>query len=894
MHHPFSPQAMSSYSTHQPPTIPGRLRLPVTSSLPNLRREHKPDSDGRAMGSQPGSPSLANAPSPASLQNHIYTAFLERRTADVALHIRGSWHAIYKLHRVVLIQAGFFRSLFTSGFAESKIKLTSHRLGPDIVDVVLEDSNITRAAFEVCIAHLYGGGPELFVSPSLIPTTKQPLTSVFPLEVGSECSPVSDCPPGKHPASPRFLLSLLATAVFLSITPIATQAMSSVLNTIGPYTVVRYLNFALGRGIGEPDLGEPEGAVGLESVAEMLEDERDSILEVDESTTQTPRALNVTNPLEKLKDSTLEAGSSQLSIEKEDPSEGDSSQFSSRSISQFEPEYFFYGVVSDKIGEAAACWLARWGIDMLRYELQLAGRDVADVTTSSQSAGNRRRASTVPGGSGSSMPFVRTDSMKKQNIPVIWRRGGLTARWIRGLLSSDMFFILGEKERYDAARRAVELRRAEGILEEEEQEYAYLFAKGIYYTNMGLDELMSISKDASPTTGKPYVPLAVLQSAHWDQSVLRHTITSRSGSASSPPSSPEPSPHGKELGVTVAHIELVSALDKPSIKSLHATIQPDAPYYPVPSDSSQRIGDNTGIEGASLDHIFEGGSSPAKASDGATIPCSEANFFGTAQNARTASQCVENKSDKINWSPYPPFRFSVEFWDVEALKEKSRLHSRTVWYAGSLWNVYVQIVRKKGIQLGVYLHRQSCVDPIPPSSAPASLSCGSNFSTPANTIRREASHFTGAPLQQTLSSLSVQYPTPSTSRSATPHTAPSTPAMSSSLPSSYSSGLPSSTSATSTTTPATAPPISPTQPYRDPRAAVSAYFTIACAGSTGSSLTRFSSAPDVFSVSQSWGWKSSSLRTAENLELDGDGVPRDTAAADKEVSLRATVVLGVV
>lgn len=57
------------------------------------------------MGSQPGSPGLTSAPSPASLQNHIYTAFLERRTADVALHVRGSWHAIYKLHRVVLIQA---------------------------------------------------------------------------------------------------------------------------------------------------------------------------------------------------------------------------------------------------------------------------------------------------------------------------------------------------------------------------------------------------------------------------------------------------------------------------------------------------------------------------------------------------------------------------------------------------------------------------------------------------------------------------------------------------------------------------------------------------------------------------------------------------------------------
>lgn len=259
--------------------------------------------------------------------------------------------------------------------------------------------------------------------------------------------------------------------------------MSSILNTIGPYTVIRYLNFALGRGIGEPDYGEPDAAVGLEEVAEILEDERDSILEADESTTHTPRASIITNPLEKLKDSTLEADMRHLSVEKEDPSEGDSSFSSAASASHFEPEHFFYGVVSDKIGEAAACWLARWGGDMLQYELQLTGRDIPDLGGSAQATGSRRRALTVPGGS-HGMPFVRTNSMKKQIIPVIWRRGGLTARWVRGLLSSDMFFVAGEKERYDIARRVVELRRADGVLDEEELEYAALFAKGIYYANM--------------------------------------------------------------------------------------------------------------------------------------------------------------------------------------------------------------------------------------------------------------------------------------------------------------------------------------------------------------------------------------------------------------------------
>lgn len=39
------------------------------------------------------------------IQSHLYRAFLDGRTSDVALHVRGSWEGIYKLHRVVLIQA---------------------------------------------------------------------------------------------------------------------------------------------------------------------------------------------------------------------------------------------------------------------------------------------------------------------------------------------------------------------------------------------------------------------------------------------------------------------------------------------------------------------------------------------------------------------------------------------------------------------------------------------------------------------------------------------------------------------------------------------------------------------------------------------------------------------
>jgi hypothetical protein len=48
---------------------------------------------------------LGQGPSAFDIQNHLYSSFLEGSTADVALRVQGSWHAIYNLHRVVLIQS---------------------------------------------------------------------------------------------------------------------------------------------------------------------------------------------------------------------------------------------------------------------------------------------------------------------------------------------------------------------------------------------------------------------------------------------------------------------------------------------------------------------------------------------------------------------------------------------------------------------------------------------------------------------------------------------------------------------------------------------------------------------------------------------------------------------
>ena len=58
---------------------------------------------------------------------------------------------------------------------------------------------------------------------------------------------------------------------------------------------------------------------------------------------------------------------------------------------------------------------------------------------------------------------------------------------------------------------------------------------------------------------------------------------------------------------------------------------------------------------------------------------------------------------------------------------------------------------------------------------------------------------------------------------------------------------------------------------------------------------KFTSAPDVFSVSQSWGWKTSALRTEEYMELKlEEGSESSGRATNPLKSLRATVIVGLI
>ena len=168
-----------------------------------------------------------------------------------------------------------------------------------------------------------------------------------------------------------------------------------------------------------------------------------------------------------------------LDVQKEDPAESDSE--SEPMESPRSSPSFNYGTVSDKIGEAAACWLARWGPDMLLYEERSSrARDLPLAPIPTQASISRRRADTLP-----SLPSTdESSSATPRCIPLIWARGGLTSTWIRELVSSDALFVKAERERYDFARTIVELRRRQGIDDDEEKDWEIMFRDGIYYTNM--------------------------------------------------------------------------------------------------------------------------------------------------------------------------------------------------------------------------------------------------------------------------------------------------------------------------------------------------------------------------------------------------------------------------
>ncbi|KAG8532740.1 uncharacterized protein KY384_002617 [Bacidia gigantensis] len=296
-----------------------------------------------------------------------------------------------------------------------------------------------------------------------------------------------------------------------------------------------------------------------------------------------------------------------------------------------------------------------------------------------------------------------------------------------------------------------------------------------------------------------------------------------------------------------------------------------------------------------------------------------ASDFTASANERPTVADRSEQNPQITYTHYPPFRFAAEFPNPRNLKEKKRVYSRTVWYAGSLWNVYIQKVETtKNTQLGVYLHRakekeahedhhrgsvderigqvemlmrrnrhrrnseedisNSSADPdatlVPPEQT-------SRSTTLSNLLRGHPSGTSSEP-----SSLTKSSQTPTTPGT---HTFSQHPLQGTNSDSDLDD--PAFHNRESVKTQNSVPTI---PAYVDGRPTIKTYFKIYSPSKGGRMLSVYESAPDLFNFSQSWGWKSSTMVLDDGLcgfDGVGEGAPAATGSRSKEGRLRFMVVI---
>ncbi|EXJ89540.1 hypothetical protein A1O3_02607 [Capronia epimyces CBS 606.96] len=268
------------------------------------------------------------------------------------------------------------------------------------------------------------------------------------------------------------------------------------------------------------------------------------------------------------------------------------------------------------------------------------------------------------------------------------------------------------------------------------------------------------------------------------------------------------------------------------------------------------------------------------------------------------------------YSYYPPFRFSAEFPNPRTLKDRKRVYSQTVWYAGSMWNLYIQRVNTSKVQqLGIYLHRAKDKDP---HDDPLAQFIPTAVDDRIGQLEREMLlRKSGRRTQNWRSNEAARGPEGAhEDEPAAPSNDLDFANVNSTQDGSASttrrargSAQSGKTSQTAGTVPSEFCPlgsqtldsddddeelvrrhkkynVSAIPPYMDSRPTIKTYFKIYSPSRAGRLLSIYESAPDKFDVSKSWGWKSG------QMQLD-DGLGEcDASKASKEGRLRYMVVIG--
>ncbi|KAI5778378.1 hypothetical protein EDC01DRAFT_719380 [Geopyxis carbonaria] len=385
-----------------------------------------------------------------------------------------------------------------------------------------------------------------------------------------------------------------------------------------------------------------------------------------------------------------------------------------------------------------------------------------------------------------------------------------------------------------------------------------LLHTGIYYVHMSFEELQKIGGDTN-VMGQPMVNESIVRDALWQQMLLRqHVLNSPHDSAELGITKTEQgsvvklNPPGKShtLGSKRDTDGYCSSVDHWSTTTLEQGIHNR--YYIPTEDSTTVIGDCP--EQPPQVIVSQRGVTRNPTSNDSVLNPT----LPKTNNTESGTHPTE-----LRYSQFPPFRFSAEFKSVRTLKEKKRVYSKTVFYAGSYWNIYIQKVKSsKNVQLGVYLHRAKDRE-------------GSGSS---NTISRDGK------VSQTGTSedrgSERQRRNDNEDFGDTTYT--EADATSTTLNSQSRIGTDANLNRILEAAPG--PSIPALGHYVDSRSMIQTYFKIFSPSRKGKMLSMFSSGPDSFNFSQSWGWKSSSLILEEGL----------IGESDSDSRLRFMVVLGMI
>lgn len=485
-----------------------------------------------------------------------------------------------------------------------------------------------------------------------------------------------------------------------------------------------------------------------------------------------------------------------------------------------------------------------------------------------------------------------------------------------------------------------------------------LLDEGIHYVHLEFEQLQYIRK-ARDIFGLPVLPDGVITNALWMQLELRQKVlNAREGDLELGLSQPaEPAVAAPQLppGTEVSKgkrklseaIEIYAPDEDDEMESGSWDSNGRPRKFWIPStDCNIVMGGNaepvytTNTSSNLLRHVNRMSATIEPpdvqwATDFASSPST--NIEGLNPPTTPAGRPDGEQPKPVAYTTFPPFRFAAEFPNPRLLKEKKRVYSRTVFYAGSLWNIYIQKVRsQKNPQLGVYLHRAK------ERETEDILSIGAGISSSAvgtvderiglleremilRSEQRSRVRSTASRSRLTLDTLRTHRDSIADSDAATLIPDSETASLRSTftrrssgrparhngafesyialdsdtdddddtllhwsaeadgfssvppklprLP--FSTAPPSSHSTTAAKRPSAATATLP--PYVDPRPTIRTYFKIYSPSKGGRLLSVYESAPDKFDFSQAWGWKSSTLMLDEVFLQDQEIIIADQA-----------------